>query len=196
VTVASESAGLIGRVVLVAHSDSSIGRAVVKRLAAGGALVETVEEETGGDEISAWQPGPLRRLDAFVVAPVGAVVDPFPEASLDDYKAALQESLRTMFFLTQQAVRAMKDGGRICMSSPRRQAGMEGHFLVPSTVVEGGVIAMVRLLAVEMAPRGIAVNGVCPVGARADVESVASAVAFLGSADASYVTGTFIPVTA
>jgi NAD(P)-dependent dehydrogenase (short-subunit alcohol dehydrogenase family) len=194
VTVASKSAGLIGRVVLVAHSDSSIGRAVVKRLAAGGALVETVEEETGGDETSTWQPGQLRRLDAFVVAPVDAVVHPFPEASLDDYKTALQESLRTMFFLTQQAVCAMKDGGRVCMSSPRRQAGMEGH-LAPATMEEGGVIAMVRLLAVEMAPLGIAVNGVCPVGARADVESVASAVAFLGSADASYLTGTFIPVT-
>jgi NAD(P)-dependent dehydrogenase (short-subunit alcohol dehydrogenase family) len=123
------------------------------------------------------------------------VVPPFPRGSLEDYKVALRENLRTTFFLAQQAIRAMNGGGRVCLSSPRRPAAIDDHVPAPATMFEGGLIAMVRLLAVEVAPLGIAVNGVCPVGARAEVESVTSAMCFLNSADGSYVTGTFIPVT-
>jgi NAD(P)-dependent dehydrogenase (short-subunit alcohol dehydrogenase family) len=188
----SEGDELTGRVVLVAHSESSIGQAVVKRLTAEGVSVETV----GESETSAWlRLGELERLDGLVVAAPDAVVQPFPSASLEEYRMALRENLRTTFFMVQRAVRAMKDGGRVCVSSPRRPTAIEDHIPAPATMFEGGLIAMVRLLAVEVAPLGVAVNGVCPVGAGAEDDSVASTLAFLGSADASYLTGTFIPVT-
>ena len=64
----------------------------------------------------------------------------------------------------------------------------------PATIAEGGLVAMVRLLAAELGSSGIAVNGVCPIGSGADQRAIASALLFLGSADASYVSGVLVPV--
>lgn len=115
-------------------------------------------------------------------------------ASIDDHRAANDTVLRTAYFIAQHAVRAMDDGGRICIAAPRRPDAIPPGIPSPATTIEGGLIALVRLLAVEVAPEGIAVNGVCPIGQRTDAAAVAAALAFLASTDASYVSGAFLPV--
>lgn len=186
---------LEGRVTLVARCDSTIGRAAVERFAAEGARVHAAEEEAcrGGAAVLECV-DEFGRLDVLVIAPADTAFEPFPLASLEDYRAAMEAGLRTTFFLAQHAVRAMNEGGRICIAAPRRPGRIGSQIPAPATIVEGGLIAMVRLLAVEVAPGGIAVNSLCPIDPRAEAGSVAAGLAFLASADASYVTGAFVPV--
>jgi NAD(P)-dependent dehydrogenase (short-subunit alcohol dehydrogenase family) len=187
---------LEGRVTLVARSDSAIGRASVERAAAEGASVHTIAEET----CLRSRPGlrecldPFGRLDVLLVAPRDEVDEPLPDTSLDRYRTATVGGLRTAFFLAQAAARAMTEGGRICIAAPRRSGRTAAGMPAPATIVEGGLVAMVRLLAVELAPEGIAVNAVCPIGPQADARAIASALVFLASADASYVSGALVPV--
>jgi NAD(P)-dependent dehydrogenase (short-subunit alcohol dehydrogenase family) len=181
-------------VTLVVRSGSTIGRAAVERFAAEGARVHAAEEETcrGGAAVRECV-DEFGRLDVLVIAPADAAVEPLPRASLEDHRAAIDAGLRTTFFTAQHAVRAMSDGGRICIAAPTRP-GLAAEIPAPATIVEGGLIAMVRLLAVEVAPDGIAVNSLCPIDPRAEAGSVAAGLVFLASAEASYVSGAFIPV--
>jgi NAD(P)-dependent dehydrogenase (short-subunit alcohol dehydrogenase family) len=174
---------LEGRVAVVARSDSPIGRASVERSAAEGASVHAVDEETCRRPRAVLREclDAFGRLDVLLVAPSDEVVEPLADPPLDRYRAATEGSLRTAFFLAQGA--APRRSGRIVRSMP-----------APATIVEGGLIAMVRLLAVELAPNGIAVNAVCPIAPQADAQAIASALVFLASADASYVSGALIPV--
>jgi NAD(P)-dependent dehydrogenase (short-subunit alcohol dehydrogenase family) len=187
---------LDGRVAMVAGSDSAIGRASVERFAAEGASIHPAAEETGlgFDGVVRGCLDAFGRLDLLVVAPAHAVVEPLPRASLERCRAALDGGLRTTFFIAQAAARVMTEGGRICVAAPRRSGRIAAHMPAPATIVEGGLVAMVRLLAVELAPNGIAVNAVCPIGPQADPRAVASALAFLASAGASYVSGASVPV--
>ncbi len=185
-----------GRVTLVARSDSAIGRASIQGFSAEGASIHAAAGGTCGRA-----GGSVRgcldafgRLDVLVVAPEDVVVEPLPDASLEQYRAAMDGGLRTAFFLAQAAARAMTEGGRICMTAPRRSSRTIGHMPAPATMVEGGLVALVRLLAVELAPNGIAVNAVCPIGPKADAQAIASALAFLASDDASYVSGALVPL--
>ncbi len=187
---------LEGRVTLVARSDSAIGRASIQRFSAEGASIHAAAEGTCG------RPGggvrgcldAFGRLDVLVVAPADVVVEPLPDASLEQYRAAMDGGLRTAFFLAQASARAMTEGGRICIAAPRRSSRTTANMPTPATVVEGGLVALVRLLAVELAPNGIAVNAVCPIGPKADAQAIASALAFLASDDASYVSGALVPL--
>jgi NAD(P)-dependent dehydrogenase (short-subunit alcohol dehydrogenase family) len=182
------------RIVLVANSDSGLGRAAVERLAD-----EDVRVHALADEASRRPRAGVRacldafgRLDALFIPSPDAVRGPVPESSYERYRAAGDEGLRTSFFLAQAAARAMTEGGRICIAAPRRSSG--DQMPAPATMVEGGLVAMIRLLAAELGPSGIAVNGVCPIGRDADPRAIASALVFLASADASYVSGVLVPV--
>jgi NAD(P)-dependent dehydrogenase (short-subunit alcohol dehydrogenase family) len=183
---------LEGRVTVVARSDSAIGRASVERSAAEGASVHEVAEETCRRPRECL--AAFGRLDVLLVAPSDEVVEPLPDGALGRYRTRTEGNLRTAFFLAQAAARAMTEGGRICIAAPRRSDRIAAGTQAPATIVEGGLIAMVRLLAVELAPNGIAVNAVCPIGPQAGTQAIASALVFLASADASYVSGAFVPV--
>jgi NAD(P)-dependent dehydrogenase (short-subunit alcohol dehydrogenase family) len=187
---------LEGRVTLVVRSDSAIGRASVARSAAEGASVHAIAEETCLRSRAGLREclDAFGRLDVLLVTPRDEVVEPLPDATLDRYRTATDGGLRSVFFLAQAAARAMTAGGRICIAAPRRSSRTAAGMPAPATIVEGGLVAMVRLLAVELAPAGIAVNAVCPIGPEADARAIASALVFLASADASYVSGALVPV--
>lgn len=193
---------LHGRTVLVVRAGSAFGRAAVERFAAEGARVHAHNGQIAdGDErrtavgaaVGATV-GANGGLDVLVVPPPVASSRPFPAAGAEDHRAAVDAGLRATFFLVQEAVRSMPHGGRICVAAPVRLPPLSSQMPAPATLVEGGLVALVRLLAVELAPRLIAVNALCPIGARADAVAVASGLAFLASDDASYLSGAFIPV--
>jgi NAD(P)-dependent dehydrogenase (short-subunit alcohol dehydrogenase family) len=183
-------------VALAIRADSTIGRASVERFASEGAYVHAAEGEPDRD-------GAIVRdcldrfggLDVLVIPSPDAPVEPFPGTSIDDHRGAIDAGLRTTYFVAQHAVRAMRDGGRICVAAPRRPERIPAWMPPPATIVEGGLIALVRLLAVELAPQGIAVNSLCPIGSRAEAGAVAAGLAFSASDDASYVSGAFIAIS-
>ncbi len=181
-------------VALVVHGGSAIGGAVADRLAADGARVRTADDRgcLEEDAIRACV-DQLGGLDVAAIVLANSPTRAFPRSSSDDDRARIVPELRSTFFVVQAAVRAMRGGGRICIAAAPRPVNAAANLPAPATLVEGGLIAMVRLLAVELAP-DIAVNAVCPVASSVDPAAVASALAFLASRDASYMTGSFVPV--
>lgn len=186
-----------GDVVLTVRSDTSIGGAVVERFEAAGAWVHAAEGEPDRHGLAVRDcVDRFGGLDVLAIPPPDAVVETYPNASSDDHRAAVETVLRTAFFTAQHALRAMRQGGRICITAPRRPPEIPFGTPPPATLVEGGLIALTRLIAVEVAPLGVTVNALCPVGPSTDPGRVAAALAFLASTEASYVSGVFVPIIA
>ncbi|MFE2996656.1 SDR family NAD(P)-dependent oxidoreductase [Nocardia sp. NPDC059246] len=164
------------------------------------ALVRVVSERFG-------------RLDvAFVNAGIGAF-QPVSAVTGDEFDRVVGINFKAAFFTVQHMLPLLVDGGAIVLNAsfaPYR--GAPGAALYSAT--KAAVQNLTRTLAAELAPRGIRVNSVSPgyidtpayraeasadaqaaAGARValgrvgDSDEVAAAVAFLASADASYITG-------
>ncbi|AHB05249.2 sugar dehydrogenase [Pandoraea pnomenusa] len=143
---------------------------------------------------------------------------PFLEVTEDDYDLVMDVNLKGAFFVTQAFVKHLRDtkrGGRIVNVSSVHEELPFPHF-ASYCASKGGMKMMMRNLAIELAPLGIAINNVAPgavgtpinqhllankaqldalvanipLGRLADPSEVANAVLFLASPEASYITGT------
>ncbi len=239
---------LAGRRVLVTGASSGIGRATAVLAAALGARVvltgrreaelsrtrDTMDSSDGhlvvvGDLRDAAFVDDLAaratadgKLDGFVhaagvcpVAPVGAV----RSAMLADSMSVGYEAF--MLLMRWLARKNMSNDGfsAVAVSSVSASAGWPGGSLYAGG--KGALDAAVRALAVELAPRRIRVNAVCPSHIRTPLfekltagadesakaaliakqplglgepEQVASAICFLLSEAASFITGVSLPV--
>ena len=89
--------------------------------------------------------------------------DPVPlaEMSWEQWRHTLSVNLDSLFRITREAARGVADGGRIVLVSST--AGQRGEaFHGDYAVTKGGIISLVKGLAVELAPRGVTVNAVAP----------------------------------
>ena len=140
----------------------------------------------------------------------------FLEMKESDWDRVIDVNLKSVFLCTQAAIKEMKEGGKIInISSIASLIGFEG--LVHYCASKGGLNAMVRALALELAPRKINVNAVAPGGidtpgaaSSEEVkkqtiamvplkklgtpEDIANAVVFLASEKSNYITGQTIVV--
>jgi 3-oxoacyl-[acyl-carrier protein] reductase len=137
----------------------------------------------------------------------------------DDWDAVLATNLTAAFTLTQAVLKPMikQRGGRIvCISSVVGQSGNAGQANYAAS--KAGLIGFAKAVALEVASRGITVNVVAPGLIETDMtrgiterareewvsdiplrrlgtpEDVASAVCFLASDEASYITGHVLAV--
>jgi 3-oxoacyl-[acyl-carrier protein] reductase len=137
----------------------------------------------------------------------------------EDWDAVLATNLTAAFALTQAVLKPMirQHGGRIvCISSVVGQSGNPGQANYAAS--KAGVIGFAKSVALEVASRGITVNVVAPglietdmtramadgareewasripVGRLGTPDDVASAVCFLASDEASYITGHVLAV--
>lgn len=235
-------------VALVTGGSRGIGRAVATRLAADGFRVvvgflsraaeaaETVRlvsargseaVAVGGDvrrpetgtRLVAEAVGRWGRLDA-VVNNAGISRDR-RVASLtdDDWAAVLDVDLTGAFHVVRPAVEHLGASERATIVNVASIVGLNGNAgQAAYAAAKGGLIALTKALARELAPAGITVNAVAPgfvltdmtLGLDADVmaanleatplgragepEDVAAAVSFLCSPDARFVTGAVLPV--
>jgi NAD(P)-dependent dehydrogenase (short-subunit alcohol dehydrogenase family) len=229
---------------VVTGADSGIGRATATRLLAEGATVFAVDmqhTQPWPDSVA----GRLRLLDLDVADPAAPeVLDahlraearqvdvlanvagilhiaPFLEVSRGDWERVLAVNLTGVFFVSQAVARIMveqRTAGRIVNVSSVHAVVSEPNA-APYTATKGGLEAMTRTMASELAPHGITVNCVrpgatrtrmsepiyteqivrslmakIPLGKIAPPEWVASAICYLASDEACYTTGACLDV--
>lgn len=150
---------------------------------------------------------------------------PFLELTEADYDWYLDTILKGKFFTAQAAAKAMKDKGGAIVQTGSMWA-IQAIGATPSaaySAANAGVHAMVRNLAIELAPYNIRINAVAPavvetpiyntflsdeqvkevlptfdafhpIGRNGQPGDVAEAILFLASERASWITGTILPV--
>jgi 3-oxoacyl-[acyl-carrier protein] reductase len=138
--------------------------------------------------------------------------------TLDDWRFVMDANLDGVFHCCKHAVDVLRDDGRIV--SIASIAGLfpfhgQGNY----AAAKAGVIALTKVLAKELARRGITANAIAPgviqttmigdikpdvlegylkqipVGRLGKPADVANAVLFLASDESSYITGQVLPVT-
>jgi NAD(P)-dependent dehydrogenase (short-subunit alcohol dehydrogenase family) len=233
-----------GKVAVVTGADSGIGRATAIRLLDEGArllAVDVVHEQAWPaqfadrirlikadvadphtpDLVAAELRGEHGRVD--ILANVAGIlrIAPLLEVTREDWDQVLAVNLTGAFFLTQAVARIMVENG-----TPGRIVNVSSvHAVVsepnaaPYTATKGGLEAMTRTIASELAPHGITANCVrpgatytkmsepiytpeivrsltarVPVGEIAPPEWIASAICYLASEESRYTTGACLDV--
>jgi 3-oxoacyl-[acyl-carrier protein] reductase len=232
------------RVAIVTGAASGIGAAVARELAAQGATVALADRDGDGasavaatlgedsafalaadvtdeselDTLFATVAARCGRLDILVNSAGIFELHPFTEIPLERWERVLAVNLTAPMRLAQRAVRAMDRGGAIVnISSIAAGFGAAGSAAYCAS--KGGLEALTRAMAVELAPAGVRVNAVAPhaietpmtaalhdtelgavalagipTGRFGAPEEVAAAVAFLAGPRAGFLTGATVAV--
>ena len=186
---------LTRKVALVTGGSRSIGAAIAKRLAADGAAVALTYgaspdkadavvraiEAVGGKALAicadagdvaavkaavAKTAQAFGRLDILVNNAGMAIVKPVDELSLDDFDRIVAVNVKGLFVATQEAVRHMREGGRII------NIGSINSDYVPYTggslyvLTKAAVAGLTKGLARDLGPRGITIRSYATVGDR------------------------------
>ncbi len=88
---------------------------------------------------------------------------PFEKVTLQQYDTLYDVNVRAQFFLTQAALPAMAAQGKgavINVNSVQAFGGLREHSVYAGT--KGAILAYTRELSLELAPKGIRVNGIAP----------------------------------
>ncbi len=186
-----------GRKALIIQADVSKRSEVVS-------MFEQIKQEWGGLDILVNNAGVLR----------GGEFSEFSEEMLDE---VLGVNLKGQFFCAQEAVKMMKNGGRIINIASISSGGTGVGFaqIEAYTASKGGVIGLTENLALDLGPKGINVNAIAPGAIDTDMsrgtsddkemgeavlrripkgrvgkpEDIGAAAAFLASDEADYING-------
>ncbi|GGR33906.1 SDR family NAD(P)-dependent oxidoreductase [Deinococcus ruber] len=234
-----------GKVVLVTGAGGGIGRAVAVRFAAEGAkvavndlraqTVQAVVDEivaAGGEALAVpadvSDKAQVEAMFAHVEAGLGYVDVLYNNAGLIDttrhfleadeawWDRIIAVNLKSVFLCSHRAAGIMARRRRGVIISTSSGGGTRAHRgNVAYDATKGGIEAMTRAMALDLAPYGVRVNGVVPgfintyglegdqlrerektvpLGRYGEAEDMTGAALFLASDDAAYITGQFVAV--
>jgi NAD(P)-dependent dehydrogenase (short-subunit alcohol dehydrogenase family) len=232
---------LDGKVAIVTGATQGIGLACAQRLLHDGAQVMLVDIKPEGAQVAeelgeqarffAADVSRKAEVDAMIAATLAAFgrIDilinnagvthaaDFLDLDEDDFDRVMRINLKSMFLCSQAAARQMvrqRSGSIINMSSVNSELAIPNQ--VPYVVSKGAINQLTKVMALNLAPYAIRVNGIgpgtiltelartavlgspearhtilsrTPLGRCGEPEEVASVAAFLASDDASYMTG-------
>jgi pteridine reductase len=182
---------LAGRTALITGGARRVGAAITRRLHAAGAAVLVHYRDSDADatklvaELNAARPKSAEKVKAELLAPiapralVNAAVDAFGRLDVlvnnassffpvemgkiepSHWEELVGSNLRAPLFISQQAAPqlAKHDGAIINIIDIHAERPLKGYPVY--TIAKGGLAAMTRSLALELAPR-VRVNGVAP----------------------------------
>ncbi len=188
----NETRRMKGKRVLVTGSGTGIGRGVALEFARAGAgvalhyahseegcrsAVDEIEKEGGKAKALKADLGNIdecRDLASDAIDFLGGIDvlvnnsgitmnKPFLEVTPDQFNTLYNVNIRGMFFLTQFTVPRMIEQGSgsvINLTSVHAYAGMTEHTVYAGT--KGAIVAFTRVLALELAQKGIRVNAIAP----------------------------------
>lgn len=236
---------LKGKAALITGGDSGIGRSTAMLFALEGCnltIQYLPEEEEDAQDVKAWIEKKGRRCELIAVdlrkedscrkiveehmarynrldvlvnnAARQSMSMEFAEIDLADVESTFRLNILAMFAITKFALPHMKRGGSI-INTTSVAAYMTNPTLVDYSSTKGAIMSFTKALALQLAPKGIRVNGVapgiiytplqpasnpsgnmdslgkddCPMGRAGQPSEVASSYVFLASSESSYFTG-------
>jgi NAD(P)-dependent dehydrogenase (short-subunit alcohol dehydrogenase family) len=175
---------LDGLVAVVTGGGSGIGRMSSHVLASAGADVVVLDLDTEAAELTAHEIGcahrsvditdeaavvevfsELDRCDVLVAAAGLSLRKPTFETSLSAWQAVVDVNLNGVFLSAREAGRHMVNAGRGSIIAITSVMGYVGGAMFPNPAYhasKGGVVNLVRALAVEWAPENVRVNALAP----------------------------------
>jgi len=234
-----------GRVAIVTGAASGIGRATSEQLALAGAAVVAVDldrealtwtdgadgiaplvgDVTSADDNAAAVELARQRfggLDVLVLNAGLASAGSIESLPIETFERVVDVNLRGSVLGLRAAIPALGESDAAAVVMTASVSGLAGDpGMWAYNAAKGGVVNLVRAAAIDLAHRGIRVNGVCPGPTRTGMTSmienaapemyeslrrhvplqrwgeageVASVISFLASPAASFVTGVLIPV--
>ena len=212
------------RVFICARHDHGIERAV-RELGALGSVDGIACDVSDPDAVTRMIEAADAFLDGIDVLAANAGVawqEDVLDITLEHWDEILDINLRGMFLVAQGVARRMtaraNGGSIVMMSSTNAFEGEAGYAHYNAS--KGAITMLARTMAVELGPRGIRVNALCPgkiqtplqaeaedaayteryvrdkipLGRSGTVEEVAAAYAFLASDEAAFITGELLVV--
>jgi NAD(P)-dependent dehydrogenase (short-subunit alcohol dehydrogenase family) len=179
-----------GRTAVISGASTGIGRATAVQLAREGAAIALLalpgpELEAAGDAcreagataltvgldvrdssavIDAFgQATELGEIDAVFNNAGIYTIAPLAETTDEQWARVLGVNLTGVFHVARQAARVMTPRGRGAIVNTASELAITGEATTAAyAATKGGVLALSRALAAELAPHGIRVNAVCP----------------------------------
>ncbi|MFE7784206.1 3-oxoacyl-[acyl-carrier protein] reductase [Streptomyces sp. SceaMP-e96] len=213
--------------------DGTAAKETVSAIEAGGGQAFAIQAELGvpGDAEALWaafdeQAEGLDILvnNAGINKAADGTLKRIESVTAEDFDLLFAVNTKAPFFIAQQALPRLRDGGRIINTSTGLTRGAAKPELIAYAMTKGAIDVFTSTLAKDLGPRGITVNAVAPgavntdmnaawlqgeanaearqrvreispLGRIADPTDIGDIVAFLASDDSRWVTGQWIDAT-